>query len=107
MKVRVKPRREGEEQDIVCTAVTGVYKTLLSEGDWSKLKMNNQNLELRKVKMVFTSYSAWECEGEDAVSVVKGQQESLLGRVDTEKKLGIITIRHEGKPGTEDTVRHL
>ena len=35
--------------------------------------------------------------------VVKGQQESLLGKVDSEKKLGIITIRHEGKLGTEDT----
>ena len=31
--------------------------------------------------------------------VVKGQQESLLGWVDSEK-LGIITIRHEGKPDT-------
>merc|ERR1712215_65435 len=48
------------------------------------------------------SYSAWEGEGEAAVYVVKGQQESLLGRVDSEKKLGIITIRHEGKLGTED-----
>jgi len=37
-------------------AVTGGYKTLLPERDWSKLKMNNQNLELRKAKMVFRPY---------------------------------------------------
>ena len=37
-------------------AVTGGYKTLLPESDWSKLKMNNQNLELRKAKMVFRPY---------------------------------------------------
>ena len=36
--------------------------------------------------------------------VVKGQKESLLGWVDSEK-LGIITVRHEGMPGTEPVSR--
>ena len=68
---------------------------------------DNQNLELRKAKTVFSaiwhkvqSSGALEGESEAAVYVVKGQQESLLGWVDSEK-LGIITIRYEGKPGTE------
>ena len=38
--------------------------------------------------------------------VVKGQQESLLGRVDCEK-LGIITIKREGESGPADPVKKL
>ena len=40
------------------------------------------------------------------VYVVKGQQESLLGRVDCEK-LGIITIKRGGESGTADPVKKL
>ena len=38
---------------------------------------------------------------------VLGKVRVKLQCMDSEKKLGIITIRHEGKLGTEDTVRQL
>ena len=123
VKVTVKPRRGGDKQEVVWTADTGVLRTLLAERDWDKLKKKNENMQLKKAKTVFRPYGTQyslpvlgkakvklQCvagaKSKSMVYVVKGQKESLLGRVDSEK-LGIVTIKRKGEPGTKDTVRQL
>ena len=77
------------------------------------MKQINQNLKLRRAKTVFRPYGTkyslpvmgkmkvrLQCKAgaksKSTMYVVRGKQESLLGRVDCEK-LGIITIKREGE----------
>ena len=104
-------------QEIMFLVDSGVHKTLLSEDDWMKIKME-QRLKLKKNRTKFTPFGTninliimgrTKCELETEngqktktiIYVVKDQKQSLLGLKDGED-LEIIKINCQGGLDTEE-----
>ena len=92
---------------------SGVYRTLLSEADWTIMRKKNKTLNIKKCRVKFTPYQSveglqmlgrtkanlWAPGGATTstiVYVVRGSGQSLLGLKDAED-LGIIEINPEGR----------
>ena len=110
--VSIRARVGGAKLGVRWTADSGVSRSLLSEEDWSRWKAKNPALKLRENRTNFrpygTSYtlpmlgkakvvlkSRAGAKVDTMVYVVRGQSESLLGKLDGQK-LGIISIAPEG-----------
>ena len=121
VKVQLRPKVEGEMVEIKWLADSGVKKTLLAEEDFRKVKEENKEVKLKTNKVIFRPYGTKRelpimgrfkavLQNEEGkkiktmVYVVRGQNESLLGKKDGEM-LGIIKIQKRGDPPSEDVRR--
>ena len=111
--VFIKPRQGKNRLEVKWTADSGVRRTLLAEKHWKQIKKENPATRLEKSRIIFKPYSSEEevpILGKVRVSlkslgghktrstayVVKGETESLLGKIDA-MELGIIKLDPRGK----------
>ena len=111
--VSARPRHGGIRLEIQWTPDSGVNRSLLAERDWVKLKEKNPSIQLTHFsKVKFRPYGTTnslpimgtvrvvlKCQAGETkrttLHVIKGQEESLLGKRDCEA-MGIIVINKEG-----------